>query len=319
MDIDPKDLVKISITQLIKFADSFAGIEVHLPVNQKFIKLNYADEQFIDILRKLQQKDVHEIYVQATDCKRILTQIQDSLSPKSFYDPKTIPEDKIETLESSLAIVKSVIGQLGVTEENVKLLKTINTRSMAMLNESPSIFAFVKRFKKNCSEEYMKCVLTTFVMSLIIDKFPWKSDMVKEKGALASLLCDMVLLKDDFELIKEWEKNGGTELPDRIRSHPAEVAENLRVKRNIIPPETITIVEQHHELPDGKGFPFGITANRFNQLSCIFIVSQRFIEELFEADFDFEKRFEIIKKLQTKYASKSFDKALDALVGVVDV
>lgn len=311
-------LVKMEVANLIKFADKFAGIEVHLPVSGKYVKLNYSSDHFIDILRKLQQKDVHEVYIKEADCKRLVEHVSQSLSAKSFYDPKTIQEKRVEAVSAAMETVKTVINQLGVEPETVKLLKTINTRAMSLLSESPSIFAFVKEFKKNCSEEFLLSILTNYIMSLVIDKFPWKSDQVKEKGALASLMCDMTLTKEDFTVLREWQMNGG-ELPEKLKRHPADIAESLKKNKLLIPIETITIIEQHHELPDGKGFPHGITANRFNQLSSIFIISQQFSEALHSSGYDYEKRMEIISKIQARYgSSKMFDKAIDALITVVN-
>jgi hypothetical protein len=312
----PKDLVKIPIVNLIKFADTFAGIEVHLPVGPKFVKLNYGTDQFIDILRKLQQKEVTEVYVHMEDCRKILSHVQESLSAKNFYDPKTVVEEKVETVDHAMAVVKNVINQIGVSVETVKLLKDINTRSMTLLSESPSIFAFVKRFRKSCSEQFLNTMLTSYVLSLIIDQFDWKSDQVKEKGAMASLMCDVLLEKEDFKTLLEWNGNL-KDLPERIRRHPLEMADKLRNKRNLIPTEIITIIEQHHELPNGTGFPLGITGSRFNSLSCIFIVSQQFVEKLTRSSFDFEQRHEIICDIQKTYDSKNFEKALEGLIKVV--
>jgi response regulator RpfG family c-di-GMP phosphodiesterase len=310
-------LVKMEISNLIKFADKFAGIEVHLPVNGKFVKLNYAQEVFVDILRKLQQKEVTEVYITEADSNRVVEHIAQAMSSQSFYDPKTIAAQRVEQVSAAMETVKGIINQLGVEPETVRLLKTINTRAMTLLSEAPSIFAFIKQFKKNCSEEFLLGILTNYIMSLTIDRFPWKSEQVKEKGALASMMCDMVLSKDDFKVLRHWEQNGG-DLPERIRRHPADIAESLKKNRLLIPIETITIIEQHHELPDGKGFPHGITANRFNQLSTIFIVSQQFTGLLHEAEYDYERRGEIISKIRSKYgSSKMFDKAIDALVQVV--
>lgn len=311
-------LVKMEIVHLIKFSEKFAGIEVHLPVNGRYVKLNYSTDLFVDILRKLQQRDVHEVYIKEADCRKVLEQVSVSLSPQSFYDPKTIKEKKVEAINSAMETVKTVINQLGVEPETVKLLKTINTRAMTLLSESPSIFSFIREFKKNCSEEFLLSILTNYIMSLVIDKFPWKSDQVKEKGALASLMCDMILTKQDFEILREWKNKGG-DLPERIKRHPAEIADNLKRNKLLIPIETITIIEQHHERPDGSGFPYGITAGRFNQLSAIFIVSQQFTELLHEAQYDYEKRKEIINKIREGFSSyKMFDKAIDALVAVVN-
>lgn len=312
-------LVKIQIINLIKTAESFAGIEVHLPVGSKLVKLNYSQDQFVDILRKLQQKDVHEVYVLAEDCKKIISQVQESLSSKSFYDPSTTDEQRVETVDRAMATVKNIINQLGVDVETVNLLKNINARAMNLLSESPSIFSFIKRFKKNCSEEFLRSILTSYVMSLAIDQFDWKSKAVKEKGALASLLCDLMLSKEDFDTLHKWNRPYA-ELPEHIRRHPLEIAERLRSKGNLIPLETITIIEQHHEIPDGSGYPLKIDGGRFNQLSSIFIVSQQFIQELVNVNFDYEQRHVILNNLQKKYGSgKSFEKALDSLVRVVGI
>lgn len=315
-EINFKNLVRIKISQLIKFADSFCGIEVHIPVGVKFIRLNYANETFVEILRKLQQKEVEDVYVHAQDCTRILTHIQESLTAKQFYDPSTVQEKKMESMETSMQVVREVIGQMGVEKHTVELLKTISLRSLSVISESPSIFSFVKRFKKNCSEEFMQTILISYLTSLVIDKFQWSSNQVKEKASLAAMLCDVTLEKDDFQAMRDYEKLG-TELTDRLKKHPLDIAEMLRQKKELIPSETVTIIEQHHELPSGKGFPHGITASRFNQLSTTFIVCHSFIEQLFETNFDYSARHDIITKIRATYACKNFDKSIDALLEVV--
>lgn len=314
---EDQKLVKIGITQLIKFADTFAGIEVHVMVSGKYVKLNYSQDNFIEILRKLQQKEVNEVYINQSDCRILIEHAQAALSSKNFFNPNTVSEKKVETLDNTVKIVKEVIKQLGVTSETVQLLKTVNDRAMSVMHEAPTLYAFIQRFKKSCSEQFMQSMLTSFIMAMMIDKFPWRSDQVKEKGAMASLLCDMMLEKDDFDLIRQWEKEGSTiELPDRIKRHPMETCDKLRPKR-LIASETITIIEQHHELPNGKGFPMGPNAPKFNQLAAIFIVSQNFIEQLYQENFDFEKRFEIITRIKARLDSRSFDKAIDALTIVI--
>lgn len=318
MEQDSGLLVKMEIIHLIKFANKFAGIEVHLPVSGKFVKLNYSSDHFVEILRKLQQKDVTEVYIKESDSQKLIEHIAESMSNKSFYDPKTLNAQRVEQVNAAMETVKGIINQLGVEPETVRLLKTINGRAMTLLQESPSIFAFIKQFKKNCSEEFLLSILTNYIMTLTIDKFPWRSEQVKEKGALASMMCDMTLTKEDFKVLRDWEKNGG-DLPERLRRHPADIAEALKKNKLLIPIETITIIEQHHEMPDGSGFPHGINSNRFNQLSTIFIVSQQFTNMLHENDYNFEKRGEIISKIREKYgSSKMFDKAIDALVTVVN-
>lgn len=313
---DTSQLIRVKITHLIKFASSFAGIEVHVLLSGKYIKMNYSQDQFIDILRKLQQKDLEEVFIKQEDCKRVLNEIQNSMSSKSFYDPKTSDEQRMETAEQSVNVVKNLINQMGVDKQTVEIIKSVNQKTITMLNESPSIFMFISKFKKNCSEEFLRSVLTGYLTSLVIDKFPWKSAPVKEKAALASMLCDITLSKEDFAALKDHEENG-TPLDDRIKNHPYEVSRLLAQKKDVIPSETITIIEQHHELPDGTGFPGAIELHRFNQLSSIFIVCQKFTENLFNESFDYNQRHAIITRMQKKYQGRTFDKAMDALILVV--
>ena len=250
------------------------------------------------------------------DCSRILLKIQHDLASHTFYDPKTSAHERVEVVDQGMAMIKNIINQIGVNVETVRLLKTVNQRAMGLLSESPTLYSFVKRFKKNCSDEFLRTTLTSYVMALMIDQFDWKSDPVKEKGALASMLCDLVLDQEDFRKYRAAAKAGEV-IPDELRRHPTEVAEKLRVRRGLIPAETLTIIEQHHELPNGKGFPLGITANRFNHLSCIFILSQQFVECLFLEEFNYQKRLEILQKLRQIYECKSFEKSLEALTAVV--
>ena len=206
-EFDPQNLVKIKITHLIKFASSFAGIEVHLYLNGKYIKMNYASDHFVEILRKLQQKEVEEVYINQEDCQKVLGEIQNGMSSKSFYDPKTTDEERMERAENSVEVVKNLINQLGVDKQTVEILKSVNQKTIGLLSESPSIFMFIKQFKKNCSEEFLRSVLTAYLTSLVIDKFPWKSAPVKEKAALASMLCDITLTKEDFAALKDHDLN----------------------------------------------------------------------------------------------------------------
>lgn len=315
-DVQPK-LVKIGIPQLIKFADSFAGIEVHIFLGGKFVKLNYSQDQFVDILRKLQQKELQEVYIRKEDCKVLIEHAQAALSSSNFFNPNTVSETKMENLEDTAKIVKQVIKELGVSPETVQLLKTVNDRTKGLMSEAPTLYAFVQRFKQNCSEEFMKSMLTSFLVAMMIDKFPWRSDQVKEKAAMASLLCDMMLEKEDFATIRKWEESGyRMPLPDRIRRHPSDTADKLRPKR-LIASETITIIEQHHELPNGKGFPMGPNAPKFNQLSTIFIIAQNFIDELFRENFDFKKKPDVFTRLKLKYEGRSFEKTLEVLDSVL--
>lgn len=311
------ELIAIPIAHVLKHQHLFEGIEAHISLNDKFIKLNYSNEPFQEFLEKLAAKGLVHIYIANTDFENVMLQLQNRMANNKFYDPLTTEELRASTCNTVHELSKAYINRLGATPEVLEMMKDANQKMQKILDQSPGIFAFVKRFKANCSEEYLKISVTNFVLTMTLNKFQWKSHLIIQKSMMASLLCDITMTPQSFDALYNYETNAGA-LEDDVARHPMLASEILNRKRDLIPSETITIIEQHHERPDGKGFPNGITVTRFNQLAAVFIVCQRFVDLLFKNEFDHSKHHEIIKELQMVYQGGHFDKAMDALISVVE-
>jgi predicted CopG family antitoxin len=312
-----KPLTSLPIVHILKHKDLFEGLETHIIVAEKYIKLNFSHDSFSDVLEKLISKDVTHIYISEESFAKIIYDLQKRMGSSKFYDPMTTEELRVSTCDAALKLSRDYIKQFGVNKEVLEVIKDSNAKMQKILDQSPGIFAFVKRFKLNCSQEHLQISITNFIMAMAISKFPWKTNLIIQKSMMATLLCDITLNSQGFDEIREYEANGN-ELSENTRMHPMLASEILNRKRDLIPSETITIIEQHHERPDGKGFPNKITSSRFNQLSAIFIVCQRFVEALFDADFNAKKHHQIIENLQMVYQGGHFDKAMDALISVLD-
>ena len=311
------NLIAVPIIHILKHQHLFEGIEAHILVNDKHIKLNYADESFQESLEKLAAKGVVHIYIAKTDFYNMMGQLQSRMANNRFYDPLTTDELRASTCNTVYELSKTYINRLGATAEVLEMMKDANQKMQKILDQSPGIFAFVKRFKANCSEEYLKISVTNLFLTMTLSKFPWKSQLIVQKSMMASLLCDITMNSKSFDALYHYQTQGG-ELDDDVARHPILASEILNRKRDLIPSETITIIEQHHERPDGKGFPDGITAMRFNQLSAVFIVCQRFVDLLFKNEFDHNRHHDMINELKPVYQGGHFDKAMDALIIVVE-
>ena len=57
-----------------------------------------------------------------------------------------------------------------------------------------------------------------------------------------------------------------------VLEHPEWMASQLE-KFQLVPADAITIIRQHHEMPDGTGFPHGINFKRLQPMSVLFIVA----------------------------------------------
>jgi len=310
------NFVPVPISHLLRHPTYFEFVEVHVKIAEKYVRLNFAEEPFNDILTKLLKKNVVHVYLSEEDFEQVLAKFQQLINEDQNAHG-TSDELRASQAETAIALSRDFIKRYGVNQQVLNVVKESNQNIQTILSNSPGLFAFVKKFKENCSEEFLKVSVTNFLCANVIATFPWQTPQIIEKTMLAGLFCDLSLEVHDFDEIKALESGEG-QLSDRVKRHPLSAMDILSLKRDLIPQETLTIIEQHHERPDGKGFPYGITVTRFNQLSAIFIVCQRFTDELFESEFDYTKHHATVEKLRTIYEGGVFTKAMDALIAVVE-
>ena len=112
---------------------------------------------------------------------------------------------------------------------------------------------------------------------------------------MASFLHDIAL--DDIDLpkikiIEEEIKQRGNDVfrfPELLKyiNHPQQAAELFNKIEEPIPDVSI-ILAQHHELPDGTGFPHKLNALMISPLAAVLIVAHHLVDAYFEAGKDLD-------------------------------
>ncbi len=204
------ELLAIELKTLQTNPNAFQGVEIHIKVGEKHIKLNYAADTIQDIVQKLLSKGVTHAFILAKDFGLVTAKLQKQVSKNFFYDPATTDEDKAATAYQATQAAKDIIRQFGIDKETLEIIKQANEHTQTLLKNAPGLHAFVKRFKSQCSEEFLKASMTNFLATMVIDHFPWRSQLIIQKTMLAGTLCDIMLNPEDFALIAEYETNGGT-------------------------------------------------------------------------------------------------------------
>jgi hypothetical protein len=137
---------------------------------------------------------------------------------------------------------------------------------------------------------------------------------------LAALLHDVTLDDRLYEMklnllfsgrLKDLVKGGSDQ--KEIFAHPQKGA-SMAKDFDFCHPDIGVIIEQHHELPDGSGFPTALKAEKMHPLSALFIVAEDFVDyfiryspapdwktylktrEKLYAQAPFEEAFRILKK-----------------------
>jgi hypothetical protein len=88
-----------------------------------------------------------------------------------------------------------------------------------------------------------------------------------------------------------------------------------------VPPDVDLIIAQHHELPDGSGFPKGLTSTRIGPLPSVFILVHDWVDFILErkatdsaALLDFSDSIpDFVASRKALYSTGNFRKVLSCL------
>src|SRR5690606_8713205 len=127
-----------------------------------------------------------------------------------------------------------------------------------------------------------------FIGIAISSKLEWKTDHTNRKLILAALFHDITIKNQEIAKIPSLEVLKSSEFvisfseEDRknYEAHPIEAA-NLVKEFAEIPPDVDRVILEHHELPDGTGFPRRLNHQRINPLSAVFILSHLIADEIY--------------------------------------
>ncbi len=323
------DYKKIKIEALLLYG---SGFEIEIYINlakSKFLKISHRDEDATAVLKKYQERGLEDVYLPpddfgiftATVRKMLLDRIKtDTAEEAQETAPPTDEkiEKKAKNLNAAHDVVKTIFASGNMTDENKELAKILTDETIKMVKRT-NIFEKFSQFKKTCSAEYLHVVLVCYICNNMLDNFTWGNDQIKQKVTLAALVCDVNLTPEEFELLEE-SKGDKTKLNKKILFHPIETASQLAQESKFFSSETLAIVEQHHEQPNGSGFPKGLDYTRISPLTAVYIVASYFVDRMFDKSYDEndkdwnkEKLQQIIVQIKNKYYSGNFRKAYESI------
>jgi len=151
-------------------------------------------------------------------------------------------------------------------------------------------------------------------------KLGWHSKGTKDKLVFAAVLHDITLSGHPhlapIHNLQEFKKKSG-ELSAKEKelylSHPEDAAKVIANYFPEIPQDTADIIVQHHERPDGSGFPKKINFTKISPLSMLFILAHDFTENFLEKDNYGLKDF--LNEAPNRYPQQNFRKMIKSIGG----
>ncbi|WP_408097556.1 HD domain-containing phosphohydrolase [Peredibacter sp. HCB2-198] len=311
----------------INFLAILDGINKNLFIRigaDKYIKIFHEDDN-TDVLdlTKYKSKGINYFYLTRDTALWVINQIQNQidifLKANNFRfvlrgasdSPEKRFEQKILRIDDEVHVDKDFKESIEKAVEKIR----------AIVEKEAKVESFLRVLKENQHHHALftqKMNLTSLMSCVLAKQLDWISKTTMDKLVYASVVSDITLAVRP-ELLKipnlhEFErvKNTLSEEDQKIfLSHPKDAANLIKRYFTSAPPDTDALVYQHHELPDGSGFPLGLRAEKISPLSALFIVATDF--SFYYLQDDEPTMDDFLLKCHSRYDFVNFRKVIKAL------
>ncbi|MBT3585963.1 MAG: hypothetical protein HN509_13740 [Halobacteriovoraceae bacterium] len=309
--IDPNEiLVPMTIELAIRFSSYFDFSYFIQKSNGSHVEIEYASSNIRKTFEGYKERGLQEIFLREEDYEKVSGVLREVIQKKK--DLKEVMGDLNHLYDNTRHLLLT-IGVGGVSIANAK---DTNRMVMGKIGSISSIFELLADFKGECSDEFFKYLILSFIGTSMIGTFDWQSDQIKHKMGMAAMLCDLTLTTEDY---KQMSGHAYESWPAHCRDHPLKIANVIRSCDPSMPHEVLQMIEQHHELPTGEGFPNNLKFSQIPLLSAVFIVALNFVDRYKKSNFDVGEKEEVVGVMYETFTKGNFRNAAMALFKTVGV
>jgi HD-GYP domain-containing protein (c-di-GMP phosphodiesterase class II) len=321
---EDSEFCRIHTNLLIRVGPLAADIYIRLS-STKYLKLFREGDRFddVDYRRYLVEKKLEYLYLRTSDCAEFISKFKFELLKLL----QTQFQDTAESLEVSETVhetIQELVQKIGPSKEVQDLVKSSVQLTMKTIAKSRGLQDLLARIQAD-KTRYLAShsFLLSSVASVVAAGMEWGSEVTLFKLNLAALLHDIPIMNQALASVQtlaelEARKEEFTEEECKaFKMHPIAGAE-IAKRFHEVPPDVDTIIIQHHEQPDGSGFPRGLSQSYISPLGAVFIAAHDLVSAVFASEGAFRME-EFLEARAQKYGSGNFRKILKALATVSQV
>lgn len=285
---------KILLTDIEKTQGMVFDIFIKLSTT-KYVKVVTNDSKnFEEEIAHYHKKASDALYVLENDYAKIIQSLQKDIK-KKIVEPGHV-RNHVGVAVETYQYAHRLMASIGVNELELKMIdESIGQFFISIEKESK----LTKRLKKLLDENgYVAkhSLMTLYLTTLISQHLVWHSEQTQERIQMAAFFKDIFIDKDILAKIRHKKDPLFTSMADtdvqKVLTHPQKAVDSLK-KLKRFSPEIESLIKDHHELPDGSGFPRGLLSKSVSPLNAAFITSSYFAQEVITLDNPLEDRVEI--------------------------
>lgn len=274
--MSPETLVGIPFQKFTCGARS--PIDLYLDLGDgRFVKVVQAGDQF-DRYRLQINKNPSEakIYLRRTEFPNYLTYCVE-LSKRLFVAGKKNGVMDFYLSGRIIELMYTGFREMGLGTPLVNAMNELVDVLKEQTKENHSFSLFYNDLMNINDKVARHSFASTLIALVIVNGLRWKSDSNVRAIVMAGLLHDIGLLHSTEVFVRpkdSWSEKAWTE----YHEHPQAGAALILDKQFVTDERVVRIVSGHEEIPDGSGFPNGLSLARIYPMALPIIMADRLVE-----------------------------------------
>lgn len=267
--------IKVKLAYFAKHTASAGEVYIKLS-DSKFTKIinnNTENVPDVDLIRHYQQKGVEFIYLERNYFKIFLDDVFKVFEQNALKEKK--PEIFFKLAGFNFKTSVEGLNDIGVSSTEIeKVNDAIEDTVTALLNNPSAKLQFTKLCE---SDGFIigHSTLIMYIAGVICKNSNLSFFTTMKKICGAAFYHDYSIFDLDFELDEMKLKDiKDPHLLKLINDHPNSSSNYLPESFEVVD-DTKKIILEHHELPNGEGYPRKLNSLQIAPLSCLFIIAQQ--------------------------------------------
>lgn len=316
-DLAGDDLLPIRVSNFFLFKSVSYDVFIEL-APYKYLKIINKDEPYtIAQLTKYSRKNIKNFLLTKDD---FILFIETGIKKVSKYLKRgSLKTTEILSLQvKGMLLLHQYVNQLGISNDIIiftNLLITSFGKTYDQ-NKTTNLTKLLRMIPIDTKNTAQRSLLNIYLIYGMLNQLDWNAKMTRGKLALAAILADSCIENDYLLDITHTQSSIFENLEEEMKAdyltHPLRAAEYSKNFQGHYS-DVDFLIAQHHETPLGDGFPSKINHSKLTSLSCLFIITTRFVSEICREGPVFNAS-EITKVLKHEYNIGHFREPLNALV-----
>jgi response regulator RpfG family c-di-GMP phosphodiesterase len=306
---------QIRIAYFLRHSRALCDVFIRLS-DAKYVKIiNRGDYFDQGLIQKYRDKEQRHLYIQNSDFDSFGSSL--ASHPFLVVDKNATPEQQ---LVATTLVVQDLAQTIGLTPSVIGLAKRQVEMVISEAKKIKGMRQLLLRLESRNDYIIDHSLMLSYLGVVLCDQLGWVTRNSREQLALAALFHDISIDDPDLAMVIDLGepilKTLSKEEHKAFEHHPLLAAELVApLVREF--PGLEDIISQHHERPDGTGFPKKMAITRLRPLACLFIFCHHFVTHLYRHDFEPTRVRGLYKTLKSEMSVGHFIKIIEAFDSIL--